>query len=157
MRVSRFSVHRPIFTTMVVLIVIILGGISLSRLPVDLMPDITSPTLSISTEYTNASPEEMEELVTRLIEEAMSAVPGVEEVSSASSEGSSNVRVTFAWGTDMEAAANDIRDRLDRVMTDLQDFFRSEMERNGHGPMTSLLERDADGRLVSVIPEGSDN
>ncbi|MFH1730440.1 MAG: efflux RND transporter permease subunit [Planctomycetota bacterium] len=116
MRLSRFSVHRPIFTTMVVLIVIILGAISLSRLPVDLMPDITFPTLSISTEYGDASPEEMEELVTRLIEEAMSAVPGVEEVSSVSSEGSSNVRVTFTWGTDLDAAANDVRDRLDQVI-----------------------------------------
>jgi HAE1 family hydrophobic/amphiphilic exporter-1 len=58
----------------------------------------------------------MEELVTRPIEEAVSAVTGVEEVSSISSEGNSNVRVTFTWGTDLDAAANDIRDRLDRVI-----------------------------------------
>lgn len=95
MRLSSFAVHRPIFTIMVVLIVIILGVISLSRLPIDLMPDITLPTLSIGTTYENAAPEETEELVTRPIEEAVSAVPGVEEVSSISSEGSSNVRVTF--------------------------------------------------------------
>ena len=121
MNIARFSVHRPVFTIMVTLIVIILGGISLFRLPVDLMPDITYPTLSISTTYENASPEEIEELVTRPIEEAMSAVPGVEEVTSISSEGSSNVRVTFAWGTDLDAAANDIRDRLDRVIRRLPD------------------------------------
>jgi HAE1 family hydrophobic/amphiphilic exporter-1 len=60
MKPSRFAVHRPIFTIMVVLIVIILGGISLVRLPIDLMPDITYPTLSISTDYENASPEENE-------------------------------------------------------------------------------------------------
>ena len=116
MKLSRFAVHRPIFTIMIVLIVIILGGISLSRLPIDLMPDITFPTLSISTSYENAAPEEMEEMVTRPIEEAVSAVPGVEEVTSISSEGNSNVRVTFNWGTDLDAAANDIRDRLDRVI-----------------------------------------
>ncbi|MFW6159173.1 MAG: efflux RND transporter permease subunit, partial [Planctomycetota bacterium] len=121
MRLSRFSVHRPIFTIMVVLIVIILGGVSLSRLPIDLMPDITFPTLSVSTSYENASPEEIEELVTRPIEEAMSAVPGVEEVSSISSEGSSNVRISFAWGTDLDAASNDVRDRLDRVIPRLPD------------------------------------
>jgi len=121
MKLSRFSVHRPIFTIMVVLIVIILGGISLIRLPIDLMPDITYPTLSISTDYENASPEEIEELVTRPIEEAMSAVPAVEEVSSVSREGSSRVRVSFAWGTDLDAAANDIRDRLDRVIPRLPD------------------------------------
>jgi len=101
---------------MIVLIVIIIGGIALSRLPVDLMPDITYPTLSVMTNYSDASPEEMEELVTRPVEEAMSAVPGVEEVTSISTEGSSNVRVTFNWGTDLDAAANDIRDRLDRVI-----------------------------------------
>ena len=116
MKLTWFAVHRPIFTVMVTLIVIILGGVALMRLPIDLMPDITFPTLSISTEYENASPEEIEELVTRPIEEAISAVPGVEEISSASTEGVSNVRPTFSWGTDLDAAANDVRDRLDRVM-----------------------------------------
>jgi len=115
-KISRFSVHRPILTTMVALIVVILGGVSLSRLPIDLMPDITYPTLSISASYENASPEEVEELITRPIEEAMSAVPGVEEVSSVSSEGSSNVRVSFSWGTNLDAATDDVRDRLDRVL-----------------------------------------
>lgn len=116
MNVAHFSVHRPVLTVMVSLIVIILGGVALVRLPIDLMPDITYPTLSISTEYENASPEEVEELITRPVEESMSAVPGVEEVTSVSAEGESNVRVTFTWGTDLDAAANDVRDRLDRVI-----------------------------------------
>lgn len=121
MRLARFTVQRPVFTTMGALIVMLLGGVSLLRLPVDLMPDITYPTLSVSTRYENASPEEIEELVTRPIEQALSAVPGVEEITSVSSDGSSNVRVTFAWGTDLDAAANDVRDRLDRVMARLPD------------------------------------
>jgi HAE1 family hydrophobic/amphiphilic exporter-1 len=116
MRVSRFAVHRPIFTVMVTLIVLILGGVSLIRLPIDLMPDITYPRVSVSTEYENASPEEVEELVTRFIEEAVSAVPGVEEVSSISTEGKSRVNVSFSWGTDLDEAASDIRDRLDRAI-----------------------------------------
>jgi len=121
MKLSRFTVHHPIFTIMVILIVLILGGVSLVRLPIDLMPDITYPTLSISTEYENASPEEIEELVTRPVEEAVSAVPGAEEVTSSSTEGMSRVRVSFTWGTDLDAAANDIRDRLDRVVPRLPD------------------------------------
>lgn len=121
MNISRFSVHRPVLTIMVSLIVIILGMVSLTRLPIDLMPDITYPTLSISTDYENASPEEIEELISRPIEEAMSAVPGVEEVTSSSAEGSSSVRVNFSWGTNLDAAANDIRDRLDRVIPNLPD------------------------------------
>jgi HAE1 family hydrophobic/amphiphilic exporter-1 len=116
MKISRDAVQRPIFTVMVVLIVILLGVISLLRLPIDLMPDISYPTVSVSCIYENAGPEEIEELITRPIEEAMSAVPGVEEVTSASVEGQSTVRVTFTWGTDLDAAANDMRDRLDRVM-----------------------------------------
>ena len=121
MNISRFSVRRPVLTIMAALVVIILGGVSLSRLSIDLMPDITYPTLSISTEYENASSEEVEELITRPVEEAMSAVPGVEQVTSVSAEGRSSVRVTFTWGTDLDAAANDIRDRLDRIIHHLPD------------------------------------
>ncbi len=121
MKLSQFSVQHPIFTVMIFLIVIILGFISFTRLPIDLMPDITYPTLSVSTSYGNASPEEMEELITRPVEEALAAVPGVEEISSTSSEGSSSVRVSFAWGTDLEEASNDVRDRLDRMISSLPD------------------------------------
>jgi HAE1 family hydrophobic/amphiphilic exporter-1 len=121
MRISRFAVHRPIFTIMVVLIVVLMGTVSLLRLPIDLMPDISYPTLSISCAYENAGPEEIEELITRPIEEAMSAVPGVDEVTSVSVEGQGTVRVTFSWGTDLDAAANDIRDRLDRIIDHLPD------------------------------------
>jgi len=103
-------------TIMFSLIVIILGSVSFYRLTIDLMPDITYPTLSITTQYENSGPEEVEELITRPVEEAMSAVPGVEEVTSVSAEGNSNVRVTFTWGTDLDAAANDVRDRLDRII-----------------------------------------
>ena len=119
MKLSQFAVHHPIFTVMIFLIVIILGFISFTRLPIDLMPDITYPTLSLSTSYGNASPEEIEELITRPIEEAMAAVPGVEEISSTSSEGRSSVRISFAWGIDLEEASNDIRDRLDRILPSL--------------------------------------
>ncbi|MFW5857721.1 MAG: efflux RND transporter permease subunit, partial [Planctomycetota bacterium] len=115
MNVSGFSVRRPVFTVMATLIVILLGIVSLTRLPVDLMPDITYPTLSVTATYQNASAEEMEELVTRPLEEALSAVPGVEEVTSSSAEGMTNLRISFVWGTDLDAAANDLRDRLDRV------------------------------------------
>jgi len=116
MRLSEFSIRRPIFTWMVTLVVIIIGLVSLSRLPVDLMPEIVYPTLNVNTSYPNTGPEEIEELITRPVEEAMSAVPGVEEVFSSSSEGSSSVRIMFAWGTNLDAAADDVRERLDRII-----------------------------------------
>ena len=121
MKLSRSAVKRPVFTTMVACIVVILGAVSLSRLPVDLMPDITYPTVSISTSYEDASPQEVEELITELIEDAVSAVTGVEEITSTSTEGNSRVRVSFTWGTDLDAATADIRDRLDRVVGHLPD------------------------------------
>ena len=121
MKLSRQAIHRPVFTVMVMLIVIIMGGVSLVRLPVDLMPDITFPSLSISTEYEGASPEEIEELVTRPIEQGVAAVPGVEEISSVSTEGRSRIRISFTWGTDLSEAAADLRDRLDRVIPRLPD------------------------------------
>ena len=121
MKISHSSIHRPVFTVMVVLMVLIVGSVALSRLPVDLMPDITYPTLTVRTTYENASPEEVEKLITESIEEAVSAVPGVDEVTSVSSEGSSSVRVSFSWGTDLATGASDIRDRLDRVLPTLPD------------------------------------
>ena len=116
MILPQYSVRRPIGITMITLIVVIFGIVSLTHLPIDLMPDITYPRITISASYSNASPVEIETLITRPIEQAISAVPGVEEITSDSSEGSSRVRVSFAWGTDLDAASNDIRDRIDRII-----------------------------------------
>ncbi|MBN2010650.1 efflux RND transporter permease subunit [candidate division KSB1 bacterium] len=116
MSIARGPVERPILTTIIFLIVIILGVVSLSRLSIDLMPEITYPTISVISNYGNVGPQEMEELITRPIEEALAAVQGVEEITSASTEGISMVRVSFSWGTDLDIAANDIRDRIDRVL-----------------------------------------
>ena len=117
MNLSDFSIRRPIFVVMLALVVIVLGFISLSRLPIDLMPDITYPTLNVFTSYPNTAPEEMEQIITRPIEEALSSVPGVEEIFSVSSQGTSSVRVMFSWGTDLDEAANDIRERIDRIIS----------------------------------------
>jgi HAE1 family hydrophobic/amphiphilic exporter-1 len=119
MQLAGFSVRRPVLVTMATSIAVLLGAIAFFRLPVDLMPDVSFPSLSVSATYENASPEEIEQLVTRPIEEAMNAVPGVQEVSSVSMEGNSQVRVTFAWGVNLEAASNDVRDRIDRIITRL--------------------------------------
>ena len=121
MNPAAFSVRRPVFTSMVALIVIIIGAASFIRLPIDLMPDITYPTLSIRTTYSDAAPEVIEELIAKPIEEAVAAVPGVEEVTSVSAEGAVDVRVSFSWGTNLDAAASDVRDRLDRVVPHLPD------------------------------------
>lgn len=115
---------------MVACIVVLIGAFALLRLPIDLLPDVSLPTITIRSTYGTASPEEMERLVTQPIEEAVSLVSGVEEVTSESGEGSSIVRVRFVWGTDLDAAANDVRDRLDRVADDLpEDLPRPELQK----------------------------
>jgi HAE1 family hydrophobic/amphiphilic exporter-1 len=139
MNISDFSIKRPVFTVMLTLAVVAVGLVAVIRLPIDLMPDITFPTLSISTSYENTGPEEIEQIITRPIEEAMSAVPGVEEVYSVSSEGSSSVRVMFDWGTDLDAAADDVRERLDRVIPRLPEDVERPMLRKFDPAMFPIL------------------
>lgn len=118
---AEFSVNRPLFITMIACIVIVLGGVSLKYLPVDLYPEIDFPAVSITTSYTDANPEEVEELITLPIERGISAVTGIEEITSSSAEEVSSITVKFTWGTNLEEAVSDIRDRLDRVVKALPD------------------------------------
>ncbi|MBW2486195.1 MAG: efflux RND transporter permease subunit [Deltaproteobacteria bacterium] len=121
MNLPQFSVRRPIFATMVTLIFVILGAVSLSRLQIDMLPNIELPTLTIRTDYEGASPEVMERLVTQIIEEIVATVPGVEEISSTSSEGRSTVRVSFVWGTEIDMAAIDVQGKLEDEINELPD------------------------------------
>jgi HAE1 family hydrophobic/amphiphilic exporter-1 len=119
--IASVSVKRPIATTMVFLIVITLGMISFRYLPVDLLPPIEFPQLNIRVGYGNVGPEEMELIVTQRIENAVGGVPNLERIDSSSNEGQSNVRLTFAQGTNLDEAANDVRAALDRAREDLPD------------------------------------
>jgi HAE1 family hydrophobic/amphiphilic exporter-1 len=119
MNLPGFSVRRPIFTTMVMLIVIVLGTAALSRLKVDLFPSIEFPTVSVRTGYEGASPEVVEAQVTQIVEEIVATVPGVEEIRSWSSEGRSGLRVQFAWGTDIDNAALEVQAKLEDEISEL--------------------------------------
>lgn len=115
MSLTATSVRRPVATVMFFLIVILLGGIAFWQLPVDLMPEVSYPTLTLRTDYPNVGPQEVEDLITRPVEEAVAGIAGVEEITSSSGEGESNVRVAFTWGTDLDAAADEVRARIDRI------------------------------------------
>lgn len=121
MNLPGFSVNRPVFTTMVTMILIVLGAVSLGRLQIDMLPSIELPTASVRTEYEGASPEVMERLITQIIEEIVATVPGVEEITSTSEEGRSNVEVTFVWGTDLDAASIDLRATIEDEISELPD------------------------------------
>jgi hydrophobic/amphiphilic exporter-1 (mainly G- bacteria), HAE1 family len=115
MSIPRLAIHRPVTMFMISAVITLLGAISLTRLPVDLMPEFEQPTLTVRTSYTGVGPLEMEELITRPMEQAVSAVPGLTRVSSSSSEGNSQVQLNFEWGSDLAEAANEVRTRVDRM------------------------------------------
>ncbi len=110
---------------MVTLIVVTLGAVSLNRLRIDLLPDIELPTVSVRVGYEGASPEVMESQVTQIVEEIIGTVPGVEEISSSSSEGRSRISVTFGWGTDINTAALDVRATLEDEINEMPDGISS--------------------------------
>jgi HAE1 family hydrophobic/amphiphilic exporter-1 len=108
-------IQRPVAVAMLFLGVIFLGAISFRRLPIDLLPDIAYPKLVVYTSYPNVAPAEVERLVTEKVERYIAAVPGVERVESISREGISLVTLRFAWGTDMDFAALNVREKLDNL------------------------------------------
>lgn len=121
MNLARASVRRPVFASMVTLMIMVLGIVALSRLQIDLLPAIELPTLTVRTEYEGADPMVMERLVTQIIEEIVATVPGVEELSSSSTEGNSSVKVSFSWGTSIDAVAVDVRATLEDEINELPD------------------------------------
>ena len=121
MKISEFSVNRPITTLVIYIAVIVLGIYSLTKLAIDLIPDISFPVIAIFSDYPGASPQEVEENLTKIIENAASLSSNVKKVSSTSREGKSMVTVEYEWGTDMSDAAADLREKLDLVRDYLPD------------------------------------
>ena len=121
MALTTTSIRRPVATTMVFLIIITLGTLSFRFLPVDLLPAIEMPELSVQVSYPNVGPEEIEMLITEPLENALSIVPDVERMTSFSREGSASVSLRFAQGVDIDLISNDVREALDRVRRSLPD------------------------------------
>lgn len=121
MNLPKTSVNRPVFASMVMLILIVLGVSSLTRLQIDLLPSIDLPRASVRTSYDGASPEVMEGLITQILEEIVATVPGVQEITSSSEEGRSDINVTFDWGIELDAAAIDLRATIEDEISELPD------------------------------------
>jgi multidrug efflux pump len=119
MFISDLSVRRPVFATVISLLLLILGLAALSGLPVRQYPDFDSPVVSIETSYRGASAEVVETKVTQVIEDVIAGIEGVEKLTSTSRDERSDIRVEFVLSRDVDAAANDIRDRVARVVDQL--------------------------------------
>ena len=119
MILSDKSVRRPVFAAVISMLLVILGLASMMRLPVRQYPDVDSPVVSIDTSYRGASAEVVESKVTQVIEERIAGIEGIVKLTSSSRDERSDIRVEFNLGRDIDSAANDIRDRVSRVLDQL--------------------------------------
>ncbi len=120
MNLVQFSTERRVTIAMVTILMVLFGLIGLSRLKVNLLPDLSYPTLTVRTEYTGAAPLEIESLITEPIEGVIGTVKNVARVRSVSRTGQSDVILEFAWGADMDSAGLDVREKLELLQLPLQ-------------------------------------
>lgn len=115
MKISEVAIKRPVTTTMVILLIVLLGFISFSRLNLDLYPDMVYPGAVIFLNYEGVGPEEIENMVTKPLESTVATVTNLKTLTSSSSTGSSMLMAEFNWGTDMDFAVMDMREKIDMV------------------------------------------
>ena len=135
------AVRRPVTTIAATIAIVLLGSVSLSRLPVTLLPDVTLPVLTIRTIYTGAAAEEVSRFIAEPIESAIAATPGIVELRSVSRNGEAVTTARFAWGTNMQTTLLTVRERLDQA--------RSQLPEAAARP--TLLTSDPGERPIAVI------
>ncbi|MCW9015932.1 MAG: efflux RND transporter permease subunit, partial [Kangiellaceae bacterium] len=118
--VVTFSVKRKVTVLMVALAIIAFGSVGFSRLPINLLPSLSYPSLTVQTDFPNAAPAEVEQLITRPVEEVVGVLKGLKQIHSVSRSGVSEVTLEFGWGADMSDLAMDIREKLDRLELPLE-------------------------------------
>jgi hydrophobic/amphiphilic exporter-1 (mainly G- bacteria), HAE1 family len=150
MNLSEKSVRKPVSTLMGVLAVLMVGMVVLPRLPIDFLPNIERNTISVSTRYEGAGPQEIERLITEPIERAVSTVNNVKHINSTSREGSSNVRIEFAWGTDMNESMNSVRDKVSVAKRSLPDDADDPVISKFDFNMMPILQLTITGNMPTV-------
>ncbi len=119
MRLAELSVRRPVFATVISLLLVIFGLVSLSQLPVREFPDVDRPVVSVSTRYVGASAAVIETRITQVLEDSVAGIEGILKIESDSVDERSDIRIEFDVARDIDAAANDVRDRVARVLSAL--------------------------------------
>ncbi len=133
---AEISVRRPVFASVIVLVFLVVGVFGYSKLQVDRFPKIDFPTVAITTRLAGATPKEIETEITDKVEEAVNTVSGIEDVRSTSSEGVSQVLVTFLLEKNVDVAAQEVRDRVNQILADLPD--------DADPPVVEKLDPDAE-------------
>ena len=148
MSIPRISTRRPVAVAMLFLAISLLGVISFLRLPIDLLPDVSYPRLVVYTTYADVAPAEVERLITERIEAQGAAVPGVENVTSVSRNGVSLVTLRFAWGTDMDFAMLNVRERVDNI--------REVLPETSERPRILRIDPESEPIMVLSVAGGTD-
>ena len=116
MKLAEVSVRRPVFAIMMTAALIVLGAVSYESLGLDLMPKTDAPVVSVQANLPGASAEEIETTITKRIEEAVNTISGIDELRASSDQGNSRVTITFTLERDIEAATQDVRDKLAQIV-----------------------------------------
>ncbi len=138
MKISQVCIDRPVLATVMSLVIALVGIISLTRLQNRELPKIDPPMISVTTVFPGAAPEVVETSVTDILEDQLNGLSGVKHVTSISREQVSKINVEFQIDRDLEAAANDVRDRVARVRNKLPDEIDEPV----------VAKRDSDARAV---------
>jgi HAE1 family hydrophobic/amphiphilic exporter-1 len=141
MTLADLSLRRPVTTVAATLALVLLGSVSLGRLPVALLPDVSLPVLTVRTAYPGAAAAEVSRLVAEPIEEAVAATPGRVELRSVSRNGGATTTLRFAWGTEMPATVLAVRERLDNA--------RARLPQDAARP--TLLTSDPGERPIAIL------
>ncbi|MBN2713742.1 MAG: efflux RND transporter permease subunit, partial [Planctomycetes bacterium] len=140
MLISDISVKRPVFATVVSLLLVTFGVITYTRLPLREYPDIDQPIISVNTNYTGASANVVETKITQIIEGSVSGLEGLKTIESSSEDGRSSVSLEFNIDRDIDEAANDVRDKISRVASQLPDEADTpEISKRSSGGMADLI------------------
>lgn len=139
MNLPEVSVNRPVAAVMIVLILMVLGVVSFTRLGLDFFPDLQFPEVAIITTYPGASSEEIETLVTRPLEESASSVSNVRKVKSSSREGVSVIQAELEWGTNMDLVAQDLRNTMDLTYDMMPDQVERPLVMKGDMDLMPIL------------------
>ncbi len=130
MSIAEFSVNRPVTTIMIIVSAVTLGVISYTKLPLMFFPEMSFPSLNVSAPYPSSSPDEVERLITRPLEDAFGTLTNMENMESTSNSDNARIRIEFETGTDMNMAAMEVRDRIDQVRGELpEDLERVRIRR----------------------------
>ena len=142
-KLAEICIRRPVFASMIVLALVVVGAAGYSKLGVDRYPSVDLPTVSVRTSLPGASPEEMESLITQRIEEVVNTVDGIDELRSVSGPGVSNVTATFKLNRNLETATQDVRDRVATVINRLPE--------DATPPVVSKFDNDSSPVLTIAL------